>query len=322
VVTDSAGRQLRFCQQCTRLEPLANFNGGRRSCKTSLAKRQARAHRGKAPSSPDSSPERAIARAPSSSDGEAASAAASSWRGTSRHSSGGGTVSKRSRASAVPSASTSNPAAALAGSTHGDPPRLAAPAPAPAPLPAPLPPDDMLWSSSLCGSDIEELLALDAEALADALRVPQAPGPCPDAPTHPLAPHQPWRGGGGGSVLGGSQPALGGGPPAAGPPLFGAAPGVPASAVPTLWLPAAPGLAPAAQPGTMAGPQAAPPLCGPEQWGAQPEAAAVASMRAAASGVAAGVRHAYPLHVITRFSLKVGRAGGGEVSGRVRRVCG
>lgn len=58
VVTDAAGRQLRFCQQCTRLEPLLNFSTGRRSCKASLAKRQARAHRGKGDSSPDSSPER------------------------------------------------------------------------------------------------------------------------------------------------------------------------------------------------------------------------------------------------------------------------
>lgn len=112
VVTDAAGRQLRFCQQCTRLEPLANFTVGRRSCKASLAKRQARAHRGKGHSSPDSSPERGQRRRakaaapkrqagkPSSSwsdDEDSATASGNGSKGSRR--SAGGPASKRSRGS-------------------------------------------------------------------------------------------------------------------------------------------------------------------------------------------------------------------------------
>lgn len=47
------GAQQRFCQQCTRLEPVAAFEGSRRSCRASLARRQHRLRR-KRSSSPDS----------------------------------------------------------------------------------------------------------------------------------------------------------------------------------------------------------------------------------------------------------------------------
>lgn len=39
---DGRGGLARFCQQCTRLEPLSFFDGQRRSCRSSLAKRQER----------------------------------------------------------------------------------------------------------------------------------------------------------------------------------------------------------------------------------------------------------------------------------------
>ncbi|EFN54653.1 hypothetical protein CHLNCDRAFT_135230 [Chlorella variabilis] len=179
VVTDTAGRQLRFCQQCTRLEPLINFNAGRRSCKTSLAKRQARAHRGKAHSSPDSSPERGGAPASglgsSSSEGEG-SLNASSGKGSSRRSGGAVLTSKRSRGS-PPFSGAASPG--LAAMTSNESSRLASPGRYPArlqqgmpaqgqpqpqrllPLPLQQGPEEMLWSSSLCENDIEELLALD-----------------------------------------------------------------------------------------------------------------------------------------------------------------
>ncbi|PRW60887.1 Squamosa promoter-binding 1 [Chlorella sorokiniana] len=41
-VPDGRGGLARFCQQCTRLEPLSFFDGQRRSCRSSLAKRQER----------------------------------------------------------------------------------------------------------------------------------------------------------------------------------------------------------------------------------------------------------------------------------------
>lgn len=183
VVTDTAGRQLRFCQQCTRLEPLINFNAGRRSCKTSLAKRQARAHRGKAHSSPDSSPERGGAPASglgsSSSEGEG-SLNASSGKGSSRRSGGAVLTSKRSRGS-PPFSGAASPG--LAAMTSNESSRLASPGRYPArlqqgmpaqgqpqpqrllPLPLQQGPEEMLWSSSLCENDIEELLALDPGGL-------------------------------------------------------------------------------------------------------------------------------------------------------------
>lgn len=100
VVTDAAGRQLRFCQQCTRLEPLANFTVGRRSCKASLAKRQARAHRGKAHSSPDSSPERSRRRVKASAPKRQSGKPASSWSDEDSATAGSGNGSKGSRRSA------------------------------------------------------------------------------------------------------------------------------------------------------------------------------------------------------------------------------
>ncbi|PRW32487.1 squamosa promoter-binding 8 [Chlorella sorokiniana] len=100
VVTDAAGRQLRFCQQCTRLEPLDNFTVGRRSCKASLAKRQARAHRGKAHSSPDSSPERNRRRAKGAGPKRQAVKPSSSWSDEDSATAGSGNGSKGSRRSA------------------------------------------------------------------------------------------------------------------------------------------------------------------------------------------------------------------------------
>ena len=99
-MTDAAGRQLRFCQQCTRLEPLANFTVGRRSCKASLAKRQARAHRGKAHSSPDSSPERSRRRVKASAPKRQSGKPASSWSDEDSATAGSGNGSKGSRRSA------------------------------------------------------------------------------------------------------------------------------------------------------------------------------------------------------------------------------
>ncbi|PRW45559.1 squamosa promoter-binding 3 [Chlorella sorokiniana] len=47
-VPDGRGSLARFCQQCTRLEPLEAFYGRRRSCRASLARRQQRLADGKA----------------------------------------------------------------------------------------------------------------------------------------------------------------------------------------------------------------------------------------------------------------------------------
>ena len=323
VVTDMAGRQLRFCQQCTRLEPLTNFNAGRRSCKTSLAKRQARAHRGKAHSSPDSSPERTGAqpagRGSSSSDGEGA---ASSGKGSSRRSGGAGLSSKRSRSSPAPSGAGSPGAAAMNSGSSGLPspaPQALAPQPAPARQPAlPLPaqgPADMLWSSSLCDNDIEDLLAMDPEALADALLVPSglaqrqpsaapqpapAPTPAPAAPPAPAAATpmtgSPW------GVMPTAQPA------SSAAHGFGAATdafaGMPAT--PNSHWPAAATALHAAPdfPALQAAPQAAP-QAAQQEWAAAPEALQVAAMQRQASGVPSAVQQLYPMHVITRFSLKV-----------------
>ena len=42
VIVDVAGRQLRYCQQCARLEALELFEGKRRSCRASLRRRRGR----------------------------------------------------------------------------------------------------------------------------------------------------------------------------------------------------------------------------------------------------------------------------------------
>lgn len=47
-VPDGRGGLARFCQQCTKLEPVAAFDGRRRSCRTSLAKRHKRLNRARA----------------------------------------------------------------------------------------------------------------------------------------------------------------------------------------------------------------------------------------------------------------------------------
>jgi hypothetical protein len=53
-IPDSRGGFLRFCQQCTKLEPLHAFEGTKRSCRTSLAKRHLRRSGGRrAPSAAD-----------------------------------------------------------------------------------------------------------------------------------------------------------------------------------------------------------------------------------------------------------------------------
>lgn len=39
-ITDANGRRHRFCQQCTRLHPISEFEGTKRSCRSSLARRQ------------------------------------------------------------------------------------------------------------------------------------------------------------------------------------------------------------------------------------------------------------------------------------------
>ncbi|PRW61318.1 squamosa promoter binding [Chlorella sorokiniana] len=41
-ITDASGRAMRFCQQCSKLQPLKMFEGGHRSCAASLDKRRAR----------------------------------------------------------------------------------------------------------------------------------------------------------------------------------------------------------------------------------------------------------------------------------------
>ncbi|PRW57874.1 squamosa promoter binding [Chlorella sorokiniana] len=41
-ITEPSGRVTRFCQQCTKLEPLKNFDGERRSCRESLVRRNMR----------------------------------------------------------------------------------------------------------------------------------------------------------------------------------------------------------------------------------------------------------------------------------------
>ncbi|KAL4421436.1 hypothetical protein ABPG75_010727 [Micractinium tetrahymenae] len=46
-VTDASGRALRFCQQCTRLHPVTEFEGSKRSCAVSLQRRMERKHRQK-----------------------------------------------------------------------------------------------------------------------------------------------------------------------------------------------------------------------------------------------------------------------------------
>ena len=122
VVTDAAGRQLRFCQQCTRLEPLSNFSLGRRSCKASLAKRQARAHRGKGGSSPDTSPERgggARRRAPPPHKASHSSSSEGSGSGSASHNNSGrrSLSSKRSRGESP--AAGGAPAAAPPRPPHG-----------------------------------------------------------------------------------------------------------------------------------------------------------------------------------------------------------
>ncbi|PRW32543.1 squamosa promoter-binding 8 [Chlorella sorokiniana] len=45
VITDASGAALRFCQQCTRLHPLEEFEGAKRSCVASLQRRMARKQR-------------------------------------------------------------------------------------------------------------------------------------------------------------------------------------------------------------------------------------------------------------------------------------
>ncbi len=39
-ITDAQGRVMRFCQQCSKLQPLELFMGDRRSCAASLDKRE------------------------------------------------------------------------------------------------------------------------------------------------------------------------------------------------------------------------------------------------------------------------------------------
>lgn len=39
-ITDANGQAMRFCQQCSRLQPLEMFSGDRRSCVASLEKRE------------------------------------------------------------------------------------------------------------------------------------------------------------------------------------------------------------------------------------------------------------------------------------------
>lgn len=43
-ITDASGRVTRFCQQCTKLEPVESFDGERRSCRVSLERRNQRRH--------------------------------------------------------------------------------------------------------------------------------------------------------------------------------------------------------------------------------------------------------------------------------------
>ena len=45
VITDASGAALRFCQQCTRLHPVEEFEGPKRSCVASLLRRMARKQR-------------------------------------------------------------------------------------------------------------------------------------------------------------------------------------------------------------------------------------------------------------------------------------
>lgn len=45
VITDASGAALRFCQQCTRLHPVQEFEGEKRSCVASLQRRMARKQR-------------------------------------------------------------------------------------------------------------------------------------------------------------------------------------------------------------------------------------------------------------------------------------
>lgn len=45
-LTDASGISLRFCQQCSRLQPLNCFEGSRRSCASSLTKRECVMHGG------------------------------------------------------------------------------------------------------------------------------------------------------------------------------------------------------------------------------------------------------------------------------------
>jgi hypothetical protein len=345
VVTDSAGRLLRFCQQCTRLEPTANFGAGRRSCKASLAKRQARAHRSKGHSSPGSSPERDVKPshrpvAASTTAGEGAS----SGKGSSSRS---GTLpsSKRSRASRP------DTPGGLAIVSNGSSDLRTVPLPLPQQQPAvplqqptapppPQPelqhsgPEAMLWSHPLSAGTIDDLLALDPDALADALQVPQVlPGGTAwrysaddgsDWARYPQQQAQAASSPGSGSpgavsaaATPFSQPLLWGqlaGPIAAqvGTPAPGTAAvgglAAAADAPVVAWQGTAAAAGGPAWGGNPAFAQAPPSQqtdTGSEGWGAQPEAQQAAAIQQQASGVAAAVAQAFPLHVVTRFSLKV-----------------
>lgn len=345
VVTDSAGRLLRFCQQCTRLEPTANFGAGRRSCKASLAKRQARAHRSKGHSSPGSSPERDVKPshrpvAASTTAGEGAS----SGKGSSSRS---GTLpsSKRSRASRPDTpgglAIVSNGSSDLRTVPLPLPQQQpAVPLQQPAAPPPPQPelqhsgPEAMLWSHPLSAGTIDDLLALDPDALADALQVPQAlPGGTAwrysaddgsDWARYPRQQAQAASSPGSGSpgavsaaATPFSQPLLWGqlaGPIAAqvGTPAPGTAAvgglAAAADAPVVAWQGTAAAAGGPAWGGNPAFAQAPPSQqtdTGSEGWGAQPEAQQAAAIQQQASGVAAAVAQAFPLHVVTRFSLKV-----------------
>lgn len=154
---------------------------------------------------------------------------------------------------------------------------------------------------------------------------PQRTGPPP-----PTSQPMPWGMMPTGQAPSGARSAFGGTPPAVGAALFGAAPAstgdqwpgaaaaasaaATATAAAPVPLPAAGSYAPRPQPP----PQAPTPT---HEWAAQPEAIQVAAMQQQASGVAAAVQQMYPLHVITRFSLKVGghRTAHGRCSSALRR---
>lgn len=185
---DGHGGLARFCQQCTRLEPLSYFEGTRRSCRSSLAKRQVRmsAARRRNNSASDGH------LSSSDSDGggygdEEEEAGTSARRWASRRtaaSSPAGSVSplrrKRSRSGSPPRPPLAPPAArpAAAGTLPGRPLAATFPGPAGALQPRQSGEQDDSSATALLGLLLPSVLA-GLHPPAGGLPLPAAPGAAP-----------------------------------------------------------------------------------------------------------------------------------------------